>query len=124
MTIINVFGLFRSGEWSVSLTLSAISSRMCSVFAHREGEDGTWDLLGAVVTPDDRTAFTVSELKPYTAYSFRVLGVNELGQGAPSNASYFIFTHRQRESGPPISGSAPLSFSVTFPPNGGSADIL
>ena len=98
-------------------------NRTCSFF-FREGEDGTWDVLGATVTPDQRTAYTVNELKPYTAYSFRVLGVNDLGQGTPSNASYFIFTHRQRESGPPVSKATSLCFSVTFPSNGRRADIL
>ena len=72
------------------------SAAVC-VLCCREGEQGTWDLLGGIVTPDNRTAFTVSELKPFTAYSFRVLGVNELGQGAPSNSSYIIKTLRQRE---------------------------
>ncbi|XP_037070696.1 tyrosine-protein phosphatase 99A-like isoform X1 [Pollicipes pollicipes] len=72
----------------------------------REGEAGTWSLLGATVTPDNRTAFTVHELRPYTAYSFRVLGVNDLGQGTPSEPSYFMVTLRQLPSTRPVLVSA------------------
>lgn len=47
------------------------------------------------MTPDNRTAYEIIGLKPFTAYSFRVVAVNAIGPSEPSPASYIMLTLRQ-----------------------------
>lgn len=61
----------------------------------REGEKGQWDVSNGLMTLDNRTHFQVIGLKPFTTYSFRVLAVNAIGVGEPSQPSHFIITLRQ-----------------------------
>ncbi|XP_037086736.1 neuronal cell adhesion molecule-like, partial [Pollicipes pollicipes] len=45
--------------------------------------------------------FNVTDLLPFTAYSFRVFSVNRVGRSEPSEPSYPMVTHREHPSGKP-----------------------
>ncbi len=48
------------------------------------------------------TAFTVANLRPFTVYSFRVIGVNRIGASPPSLPSYHMMTLRETPRGKPL----------------------
>lgn len=61
----------------------------------RVGEDGDWNTLDSIKTPNNGTHFKVEGLNPYTVYSFRVVAVNAMGASAPSKESYYMVTLRE-----------------------------
>ncbi|XP_025835596.1 protein sidekick-2-like isoform X2 [Agrilus planipennis] len=66
----------------------------------RVGEKGEWNDNGNI-TPDNRTNYKMTGLKPYSVYSFKVIAVNEMGRSDPSQESYYIITLREIPSGNP-----------------------
>ena len=48
------------------------------------------------------TAYTVANLRPFTVYSFRVIGVNRIGASPPSLPSYHMMTLREVPRGKPL----------------------
>lgn len=67
------------------------------MFACRVGENGGWDQAATIRTKDNATTFQVSNLLPFTVYSFRVIAINELGRSPPSKESYYFVTLREGE---------------------------
>lgn len=64
-------------------------------FLFRVGEDGDWNENIGILTPTNQTNFKVTNLHPYTVYSFRILSVNGMGPSAPSKESYYMVTLRE-----------------------------
>lgn len=64
---------------------------------HRVGETGAWDEIAEIHTNGSRTTYVVTNLLPFTVYSFRILAVNRLGMSLPSKESYYICTLREGE---------------------------
>lgn len=67
----------------------------CATLCFRVGEDGKWNDIDGISTPNNESSYQVSGLKPYTVYSFRVLAVNAMGTSKPSKGSYFMITLRE-----------------------------
>lgn len=65
---------------------------------NRIGESGEWDQLPQIHTNSSITSYQMTELMPFTIYSFRVLAVNSLGISPPSKESYYIVTLREGKS--------------------------
>jgi len=65
---------------------------------YRIGEVGEWDQLPQIHTNSSITSYQMTELMPFTIYSFRVLAVNSLGISPPSKESYYIVTLREGKS--------------------------
>ncbi|GJQ68134.1 hypothetical protein Trydic_g10717 [Trypoxylus dichotomus] len=91
---------------SVNLSWAPSQDTHHSVVTHyivhtRVGEDGSWNVAEAILTPDNKTNFQVVGLHPYTVYSFRVLAVNEMGASSPSKESYYMVTLREVPTGKP-----------------------
>ena len=59
------------------------------------GEDGLWNTVDGILTPNNITSHQVIGLNPYTVYSFRVVGVNGMGASLPSKESYYMVTLRE-----------------------------
>lgn len=57
------------------------------------GEDGAWDQ--SISTNSSNTSFQMTDLMPFTVYSFRTIAVNSLGISLPSKESYYIVTLRE-----------------------------
>jgi receptor-type tyrosine-protein phosphatase gamma len=55
-----------------------------------------------VNTASADTAYTVSNLRPFTVYSFRVIAVNRIGASPPSLPSYHMMTLREAPRGKPL----------------------
>lgn len=70
---------------------------MICLFLSRVGEDGNWSDNHGILTPTNQTNFKITNLHPYTVYSFRVLAVNGMGASQPSKESYYMVTLRERE---------------------------
>ena len=54
-----------------------------------------------VTTDTAETSFNVTELQPFTVYSFKVTAVNKIGASNESTASYHMMTLREVPSGKP-----------------------
>lgn len=61
------------------------------------GENGEWDSVNGIRTPDNKTSFEVGKLQPFTVYSFRVVAINANGASLPSKESYYMVTLREGE---------------------------
>uniref|UniRef100_A0A1A9WYP5 Fibronectin type-III domain-containing protein n=1 Tax=Glossina brevipalpis TaxID=37001 RepID=A0A1A9WYP5_9MUSC len=61
----------------------------------RVGENGQWDQVSPIQTKSNVTSYQVTELIPFTVYSFRLKAVNKLGISPPSKESYYIVTLRE-----------------------------
>uniref|UniRef100_A0A1A9ZZ85 Fibronectin type-III domain-containing protein n=1 Tax=Glossina pallidipes TaxID=7398 RepID=A0A1A9ZZ85_GLOPL len=59
------------------------------------GENGQWDQVSPIQTKSNVTSYQVTELIPFTVYSFRLKAVNKLGISPPSKESYYIVTLRE-----------------------------
>ena len=68
-------------------------------FVSREGEEGEWSEK-PITTSDNQTSFVISDLQPFTAYSFRLTAVNGIGSSEDGIASYPIITLREGERVP------------------------
>ncbi|XP_058837647.1 contactin-1-like [Topomyia yanbarensis] len=61
----------------------------------RIGENGAWDQVEPIFTQSGKGSYQITELEPFTVYSFRVIAVNELGRSPPSKESYYFVTLRE-----------------------------
>jgi receptor-type tyrosine-protein phosphatase gamma len=59
------------------------------------GEDGGWDQVPPIFTKNSVASYQVTDLQPFTVYSFRTIAVNSLGESPPSKESYYIVTLRE-----------------------------
>jgi receptor-type tyrosine-protein phosphatase gamma len=59
-----------------------------------EGEGADWAEHLIVTTSSADSTFTVTELRPFTVYSFKVTAVNKIGRSNESQASYHMMTLR------------------------------
>jgi hypothetical protein len=64
------------------------------VYVCRVGENGDWDATKGINTPNNYTLYQVTELRPFTVYSFRVVAVNAMGRSRSSKESYYMVTLR------------------------------
>lgn len=85
-------------------------------YIRRIGENGDWTSSGYedLITPDNRTNITVTNLQPFTVYSFRITAVNALGQSIPSKESYQTVTLRESKFLSYLSHLFPLLRLLTF----------
>jgi receptor-type tyrosine-protein phosphatase gamma len=67
-----------------------------------EGERTEWTTYVTVNTAAADTVYTVANLRPFTVYSFRVIGVNRIGASPPSLPSYHMMTLRETPRGKPL----------------------
>jgi len=65
---------------------------------YRIGESGEWEQLPQIHTNSSITSYQMTELMPFTIYSFRVRAVNSIGISLPSKESYYIVTLREGKS--------------------------
>ncbi|KAK8381218.1 hypothetical protein O3P69_008230 [Scylla paramamosain] len=79
-----------------------------------KGEDGLWDVDNGQATETNATQFTVTNLQPFTVYSFRVVAVNALGMSQPSIKSYYMITLRELPEGKPIFTAAHNASSTSL----------
>ena len=66
-----------------------------------EGEDTDWETHEVITTTSEETSYNVTDLQPFTVYSFKVTGVNSIGQSNSSGPSYHMMTLREIPSGKP-----------------------
>ncbi|CAB3361379.1 Hypothetical predicted protein [Cloeon dipterum] len=72
------------------------------IISIRVGEDGGWDEdMSGIETSDNKTFYTVANLRPFTVYSFRIIAVNALGPSKPSKESFYMVTLREVPDGKP-----------------------
>ena len=62
---------------------------------NRVGENGDWDTSNGIMISDNRTVFQVTNLQPFTVYSFHVVAVAPSGPSIPSKESYYMVTLRE-----------------------------
>ncbi|CAH1378086.1 unnamed protein product [Tenebrio molitor] len=67
----------------------------------RVGENGEWNVIDGILTPNNESSYQVTSLHPYTVYSFRVVAVNAMGASHPSKESYYMVTLREAPAGKP-----------------------
>ncbi|XP_044256979.1 tyrosine-protein phosphatase 99A isoform X2 [Tribolium madens] len=67
----------------------------------RVGENGEWNVIDEILTPNNESSYQVTSLHPYTVYSFRVVAVNAMGASQPSKESYYMVTLREAPAGKP-----------------------
>ncbi|XP_065165511.1 tyrosine-protein phosphatase 99A isoform X2 [Atheta coriaria] len=67
----------------------------------RVGEDSEWEVIDSILTPNNASTYQITNLHPYTVYSFRVIAVNGMGSSAPSKGSYYMVTLREAPTGKP-----------------------
>ena len=73
---------------------------------------GTWaNDIDRVLVPGDQTMAGVFSLKPATAYHFRIVAQNEIGESGPSD-TVTIETAEEAPSGPPSTSASPRSTST------------
>ncbi|XP_058457054.1 tyrosine-protein phosphatase 99A [Malaya genurostris] len=68
----------------------------------RIGENGAWDQVDPIHTQSGKGSYQITELEPFTVYSFRVIAVNQLGRSPPSKESYYFVTLREAPTGKPV----------------------
>ena len=87
----------RSVNLSWTPPLSTHNSLVSHYLIHvREGEDGTWDADSSILeTGNNATVYRVTDLQPFTTYSFRVTAVNGMGRSSHSKESYYMLTLRE-----------------------------
>jgi len=62
----------------------------------RVGENGDWDEdVSGIELGSNKTSYWVSNLRPFTVYSFRIIAVNSLGPSKASKESYYMVTLRE-----------------------------
>ena len=61
----------------------------------RAGEETPWEEGSVIETGNNVTLFQVTDLTPFTTYSFRVFAVNRNGKSKPSQDSFYMFTLRE-----------------------------
>jgi hypothetical protein len=62
----------------------------------RVGENGDWDEdVSGIELGTNKTSYWVSNLRPFTVYSFRIIAVNALGPSKASKESYYMVTLRE-----------------------------
>ncbi|KAK9890031.1 hypothetical protein WA026_008838 [Henosepilachna vigintioctopunctata] len=61
------------------------------------GEDGEWNTMNGIQTMTNESSYQVTDLGPYTVYSFRVVAVSAMGASQPSKESYYMVTLREGE---------------------------
>lgn len=66
-----------------------------SIIISRVGEEGEWNVIDEILTPSNQSSYQVTNLHPYTVYSFRVVAVNAMGASQPSKQSYYMVTLRE-----------------------------
>ena len=108
----------RSVELSWSPPLHVHFSEISHYIIHiREGEETDWSHHQVVTTSSAETSYNVTDLAPFTVYSFKVSGVrtwreldrepvqvtavNSIGASNESLASYHMMTLREVPSGKP-----------------------
>ncbi len=90
----------RSVNLSWTPPLNSHNSPVSHYLIHvRVGEDGEWDdESAAMLTETNATVYQVTNLQPFTTYSFRVTAVNGMGQSGHSKESYYMLTLREGKS--------------------------
>merc|ERR1719232_845756 len=92
----------RSVELSWSPPLHVHFSEISHYIIHiREGEETDWSHHQVVTTSSAETSYNVTDLAPFTVYSFKVTAVNSIGASNESLASYHMMTLREEPSGKP-----------------------
>jgi receptor-type tyrosine-protein phosphatase gamma len=51
--------------------------------------------MSGIEVGNNKTSYTVTNLRPFTVYSFRIIAVNSLGPSKPSKESYYMVTLRE-----------------------------
>lgn len=72
-----------------------ISNNEFFFIVFRVGEEGEWNVIDEILTPSNQSSYQVTNLHPYTVYSFRVVAVNAMGASQPSKQSYYMVTLRE-----------------------------
>ena len=92
----------RSVELSWSPPLHQHHSAISHYIIHiLEGEETNWSKHEVLQTKSAETSFTVTDLQPFTVYSFKVTAVNKIGLSNQSIPSYHMMTLREVPSGKP-----------------------
>ena len=67
----------------------------------RRGENTSWADSVSWETEDVETRATVTKLRPFTVYSFRVVAIYSGGEESESEESFYMITLREVPSGSP-----------------------
>ena len=67
----------------------------------RRGENTSWADSVSWETEDVETRATVTKLRPFTVYSFRVVAIYSAGEESESEESFYMITLREAPSGSP-----------------------
>ena len=67
----------------------------------RRGENTSWADSVSWETGDVETRATVTKLRPFTVYSFRVVAIYSGGEESESEESFYMITLREAPSGSP-----------------------
>ena len=67
----------------------------------RRGENTSWEDSVTWDTGDTETRATVTKLRPFTVYSFRVVAIYSGGEESESEESFYMITLREAPSGSP-----------------------
>ena len=67
----------------------------------RRGENTSWEDSVSWDTGDTETRATVTKLRPFTVYSFRVAAIYSGGEESESEESFYMITLREAPSGSP-----------------------
>eukprot|EP00092_Neocalanus_flemingeri_P005720 GFUD01006160.1.p1 GENE.GFUD01006160.1~~GFUD01006160.1.p1 ORF type:complete len:1193 (+),score=156.97 GFUD01006160.1:67-3645(+) len=92
----------RSVELSWSPPLHQHHSAISHYIIHMlEGEDTNWSKHEIIQTQSAETSYNVTNLQPFSVYSFKVTAVNKIGLSNQSLPSYHMMTLREVPSGKP-----------------------
>ncbi|MBD5539839.1 MAG: PKD domain-containing protein, partial [Lachnospiraceae bacterium] len=101
------------GSTAVQLTWEDVTEEDFAYFQVEEYKDGKWTPIGRV---SDTLGIRIEELKPLTAYTYRVYGVDNLGNcGIPSDE--ITLTTTEDTTAPSITAIEPVSsyYGATIP---------